>query len=456
MTAIMGICEEDVNTPEKRRRHTVSVIECGKAGLSYALLLAEAGFQVIGVSPNPHSLRLLRRGKRPFGGRRCLSLEKYLKEGNIVIFSDARRAVHESDAVIVAVETEILRKNEPDYSILERTCKEVGIGLKRGELVIFASKTAPGMVEEQMREILENASGLEAGADFGLASMAFQSIPTETSEESTEYYGIVGAINEPSLTSVTALMSQAKRLKVLRASNIRTAEATGLFQHLGSEISLALANELAHLCEKLKVDFLEILNFINTTTLFPLGLPSVMSHLTRRDFSILTEKAENVNSQIRLVLLARRINNDIVEHTFRLLKDALKVCGKTVRRAKVSVLGVSGRPDCKEAPSALTKRVITRLRRKVKSVKVYDPFFSKSELSELGFETGTMTKVVEGADCVVVLIGHQKFKRLNLGRMKLLARKPPAIVDIGHVVEPSKAEKHGFVYRGLGRGVWTT
>ncbi|MCW3982118.1 MAG: hypothetical protein NWE81_03285, partial [Candidatus Bathyarchaeota archaeon] len=403
MADIVGICEKDISTPEKRREHTVSVIECGVTGLSYAVLLAEAGFRVIGVSPNPHSLRLLKRGKKPFGGKRCLALEKHVKGGDIVILSDARRAVHESDTVIIAVETEIGRKNEPDYSLLERTCKEVGIRLRRGSLIIFASRTTPGMVEGQMREILENASGLAAGDDFGLASMVLHPLSKQSRDSSAAYSGIIGAINEQSLTNVTALLSQTKRLKILTASNIRTIEATRLFQHLGSEISLALANELALLCEKLKVDFFEILNLVNATAPFHLPLPGVTSHLTRAELCLLTEKAENVDSQVRLMILARRINDEIVEHTFRLLKDALKVCGKTVRRAKVSVLGISGSPNCKEAPSVLTKDVITRLRRKVKLVQVYDPFFSKSELAGFGFETGTMTKVVKGADCVVVL-----------------------------------------------------
>ncbi len=88
-------------------------------------------------------------------------------------------------------------------------------------------------------------------------------------------------------------------------------------------------------------------------------------------------------------------------------------------------------------------------------MQVYDPFFSKEELIEFGFEAEKMSKVVEKTDCVIILIGHSKFERLNLKKIKLLAKKAPAIVDLGYVIDPLKAEKYGFVYRGLGRGVWT-
>jgi hypothetical protein len=34
-------------------------------------------------------------------------------------------------------------------------------------------------------------------------------------------------------------------------------------------------------------------------------------------------------------------------------------------------------------------------------------------------------------------------------------KMPAAIVDLEGIVEPNKVEKEGFIYRGLGRGVWT-
>ena len=96
-----------------------------------------------------------------------------------------------------------------------------------------------------------------------------------------------------------------------------------------------------------------------------------------------------------------------------------------------------------------------RLRAKGAIVQVYDPFFSQKELTEYAFPAKkTLTKAVEGTDCLLIAVGHDRFKRLNLRRIKFLMKKPSAIVDMGHVIDPVKAEKEGFVYRGAGRGVW--
>jgi len=56
---------------------------------------------------------------------------------------------------------------------------------------------------------------------------------------------------------------------------------------------------------------------------------------------------------------------------------------------------------------------------------------------------------------MVILTSHDQFKRLNLRKLKVMAKMPVAIVDFEGVIEPEKVERQGFIYRGLGRGVWT-
>jgi hypothetical protein len=53
------------------------------------------------------------------------------------------------------------------------------------------------------------------------------------------------------------------------------------------------------------------------------------------------------------------------------------------------------------------------------------------------------------------LTGHEQFKRLNLKKLKAIMRMPAAIVDFAGIVESDKLEEEGFIFRGLGRGVWT-
>jgi nucleotide sugar dehydrogenase len=455
MSTIMNISKEDIDDSEKCRNYTVCIVECGKIGVLHACLFAEAGFKVIGVSTNPHTLELLKKGQSPFLKKTNRTLEVHLRKGTFSASPDVRKATSESDVVVIAVSTPVDGRKKPDYSLLEKACKEVGMGLRKGALVLFVSPTGPGTVGSSMGEILEKSSGLKAGVDFGLASSPLKMNSFEKHGENANSSRVIGAVNEPSLRVASLVLSRAVESNVTTVSNLRTAEAINLFKNAADETNQALANELAFLCEGLKIDFLEVLKATSRDPYFQLPPPGIINDPARRDFYLLREEAENLNLNLRLMHSARRINDQIAEYSLRLVKDALKMCGKTVRRAKVTVLGVSRSPDVKEPPGALTKRVIALLKRKVRTVQIYDPFFSKKELIELGFEAEKLSKVVEKTDCVVVLTGHSKFKRLNLKKVGLLAKKSPAIVDLSHAIDPSKAEKAGFVYRGLGRGVWT-
>jgi UDP-N-acetyl-D-mannosaminuronate dehydrogenase len=174
-----------------------------------------------------------------------------------------------------------------------------------------------------------------------------------------------------------------------------------------------------------------------------------------KDSYLLIEEAENVNARLRLVALARKINDEMLGHALRLARDALRQCGKTLLRATISVLGVSYRPNVKESRFSSTAELVNMLRRRGAKVRVYDPFFSFEELRELGYPAEeTLTKTVEGTDCLIIAVGHEKFRRLNLEKIRFLVKKPAAIVDMGHAINSEKAEKEGFVYRGLGRGLW--
>jgi UDP-N-acetyl-D-mannosaminuronate dehydrogenase len=72
---------------------------------------------------------------------------------------------------------------------------------------------------------------------------------------------------------------------------------------------------------------------------------------------------------------------------------------------------------------------------------------------ELDYPAGkTLRKSVEGSDCLILTVGHDRIKRLNLNRIKFFVKKPAAIVDLAKAFDPTEAKKEGFAYRGLGRG----
>jgi len=453
----MKLTKEDIDTPEKRERYTVSVVGCGRIGLLTARLFAEAGFKVIGVDPHQRIIDSVKKGKSPFTESHLDALvKKYVKEGGFTATTNVTKAASASNIIIFTVSTSVDKRKKPDYSYVEKACREVGRGLRSGSLIILQSTVGPGITETLVKETLENASGLKAGIDFGLAYSAILTNPEEISRNINGHTRVVGAINLQSLEAACLVLSTTTNDEIVKGRDMKTAEAIKLFESVYQDVSMALANEFAHFCEKTGIDFAEVQKATNSNPCCYLPVPGIIGGDIPKNHFLLVEEAEAVNANLRMLTLVRKINEEALDHTLHLAREALRSCGKTMRRAKIAVFGVSSCPNVKEPHSSPTKKLVNMLRKKGALVQVYDPLFSYKELLKMGYPTkATLTKSVEGADCIIIAVGHDQFRRLNLGRIKVSVKKPAAIVDMGSVIDPDEVEKQGFVYRGVGRGVWT-
>jgi len=453
---LMNIREVDVDTPQKRQRFTVGVIGGGSTLLQHVCVFAEAGFKVVAVDVNHRLINLVKKNIVSSPNSMLNTLVKeYLKDEQVTVMSNIKESTLKSDVIIFLVQPLINQKKKPDYSKIERTCKKMGIGLRSGCLVIVASTMGPGVTESLVKETLENASGLKAGVNFGLAYSPLYAGSKIFRENSATYKMVVGAINKQSLKIARLILSTITK-KLLIVRDVKTAEAIRLFRDVYQDFNVALANEIARYCEKAGIDFIEVQKTASEHLHCYLPTPKIATEDKMMALYLLLEEAEAVNAKLPLLMLTRKTNEEMLRHTLRLVRDALRACDKPMQRAKVSILGVSCQPNVKEFQESITKKLVRMMNKKGMLVRVYDPLFSFKELTEMGYPAErTFKKTVEGADCLVVTVGHDQFKRLKLRKIKFLAKKSVAIVDMAHVINPVKAEREGFVYRGIGRGTWT-
>lgn len=454
MSLVMTVGREGL-APEKRGEYVISVMGCGRTGLPMACLFADAGFRVMGVDADQHVVNLIRKGKAPFVETGLDALvKKRVKDGSLTATRDVRAAASKSDVILLIAPTPLDRKKKPNYTAVERLCREVGMGMRSGSLIVCGSTAGLGITETLVRETLEKASGLKAGTDFGLAYVPVRATPGRVLHDIVSYPQVVGAVDEQSLKVACLVLGTVAKGGVVEVRDVKTAEAVRLFERVQYDVNMALANEFALFCEKTGIDFMEVVKAANTQPDCRLLFPGVVGGCLSRDSYVLVNEAEDVNARLRVVELARKVNDETLGYARRLMRDSLRRCGKTLNRAVVVVFGVSCRPNAKMIQGSPTLKFVNVLRKRGVKVRVYDPYFSFKELQGFGFPAEeTWTKTVEGADCLIILVGHDKFKRLNLKKMKFLVKKPAAIVDMGQVIDPVKAEKAGFVYRGLGRGL---
>jgi len=455
MSMLMNIKEVDIDTPQKRQSFTIGVIGSGFTLSRHISVFAEAGFRVVAVDLRHHLVNLVKENTVSSNSALDTLVKKHLKGKQVTVVSNIREATSKSDAIILLVQPVINEKKKSDYSKIERACKEVGMGLRSGCLVVVASTGSPGFTEGLIKETLENASGLKAGVNFGLAYCPLYVGSEIFVEKSAVNSMVVGAIDEQSLKTACLILGTLTK-EILIVKDIKSAEAVRLFRDIYQNLNVALANEIARYCEKAGIDFIEIQRTASKQLHSYLSTPEIVPEDKMKALYLLLEEAEAVNAKLPLLALARKTNEEALCHTLRLVRDALRACDKPLRRAKISILGVSCQPNVKETRGTITKKLVRMMNRKGMLIRIYDPLFSFKELTEMGYPTErTLKRTVEGADCLLVTVGHDHFKRLNLRKIKFLAKKGVAIVDMAHIINPAEAEKEGLVYRGIGRGVWT-
>lgn len=451
---ILNIKPEDIDTVEKRRKYTVCIIGCGQIGIIHAYSFAGAGFKVKCADINQTVVNSIARGKTLFFSREIeQKLKNYVKTGVLDATTDVKVAVSQSDVIVIATPVKMDEKKKVNYSQLENACKLTGASLRRGTLIITANSVGVGVTQGIIKETLENTSGFKAGVDFGLAYCPTQFINAPIPETVCDRERLVAAADKKSLDATSIFLGTiAKNIK--KTHNVKAAEAAALFGAVQQNVNTALAKELALFCEKADLDYIEVEKLVKSDTDFT-NLSSPFSDSIYKETYLLLEDAENLNMKFRIPAIAREINEETAKHAVNLIKDALRNCGKPLRRTRITLLGISQMPNIQSSPKKIVEELTKILEAKGAKVSLYDPHLTSEALVEMQNRfKKSITHALKGADCLLILTGHEQFKRLNLKKLKVIMRMPAVVVDFAGIVECDKAKEEGFVFRGLGRGAW--
>jgi nucleotide sugar dehydrogenase len=272
------------------------------------------------------------------------------------------------------------------------------------------------------------------------------------------YSKIVGAIDKKSLEAACAALSVIVRGELVRVRDIKTAELSKLFETIYRDVNIALANEFALLCEEVGVDYLETMRAANSqpySHLHATGV-GVGGHCLPVYPYLLATEAYALDAKLRIVLDARKINDLMPRHVAKLASDGLRICGKSLKRAKVVVLGISYRPNVKETRYSASLDLISILKKRGARVTAFDPLYNASEMESMGLTSEpTLRKAIEKADCSILTVTHDEFKNLDTIELAAHMSKQGLIIDCTGILDPTSVEKTGLVYRGTGRGLWT-
>jgi len=445
--------DENPSTGELEKK-TVVILGCTTNSLAYSCLFADSGINTIVVDGDKRFIDAIGLGESPFRiAELTVAVKKNVASKKLFALEDLAEVSGRTNFMIIFADA-TFDNGEVNYSNLEKSCKEAGRVLHKGETAIFSGRVYPGTTATFSRRVLEEGSGLDAGKGFHLAYAALPSLSWKGLKELRRKTKVIGGVTRESAEKADSLLREVSRNKNYLVSNLNSAEAVNLLEMAYYDLNRAVCNEFSEFCERSGVDYKEIREALNVR--LKGFVPLIGFSKSDSDFlRFLIEETKALGKGIKLATAALRINNSAIAHLLHLLKDGLKTCNKTIRRSKVTVLGIKEKYDLGDEGENTTRAIVKTLESNGLKVNVYDHKLTFEEVSNMGYSTErTLNQTVNGRDCIILNHTCEGINDSTLNDLKFLLRMPALILDTTDTIDPYEAEKAGFVYRGLGRGVW--
>jgi len=450
--------EEILQQKLRTKKLNIAIVGFGYIGTCIGAVLAEKGYDVIGIDTRKKIVEEINSGTTSISEPGLKELvAKNVQKKRISSTTDFS-SIKEADVIIITVGTPLGNNYEPDMSQIIAASKEVSRYLRRDHIVILKSTVPPYTTENIVKPILEQSQV----TDFALAFCPERLAEGKAIEEFQTIPIVIGGMNEESTKIAALFWKEALGVRTIEVSNACTAEMVKLADNLWIDLNIALANEIAMLCDKLDIDALEVIDAANTLPKVNYNvnilIPSmgVGGYCLTKDPWFVHHLGKRYGLDLKTPVTSRTINDMMPYYTFELIKKELEKQGKKLERSKVAVLGIafkSNTGDCRFTP---TKYTIELLEKSGCELSICDPWVNERDARNVTSRelVPTIEEAIENADCVAFLTGHAEFKNFPIEKIAQLA-KPHAIVLDGRIFftkeQIKKIKGYDLTYKGIGR-----
>lgn len=341
-----------------------------------------------------------------------------IKNTTVDFTADPTR-LKEAKFIVVAVPTPVNEDNTPDLRPVEGASRTVGQNLTAGTIVVFESTVYPGVTEDICVPIIENESGLKCGVDWKIGYSPERINPGDRVHTLTTIRKVISGMDEESALEIKKVYDIVIKAGTVPVSNIKTAEAVKVVENSQRDINIAFMNEIAIICDKLKIDTNEVLYGMNSkwnALGFKPGL--VGGHCIGVDPYYLTNISEKLGYHSQIILNGRQVNDSMGAFVADAAIKEMIEAGMAPKKATVVIMGLTFKENCPDTRNSKVVDIISRLKEydidPVVTDEWADPVVAKHEY---GVEL-TAREDVPKADCVIIAVGHNEFRSMSVMQLK--------------------------------------
>lgn len=394
----------------------ICVFGLGYIGLPTAAMFAHHGANVVGVDVNPHAVETINQGKIHIVEPGLEAIVKQAVDNNKLKAS--LTPVH-SDAYLIAVPTPFKGDNhEPDLSYIKAVSKALAPLLEKGDVVILESTSPVGATEKMVEWLAEERSDLtfpkyhepDVEADIFVAYCPERVLPGKVIEELISNDRIIGGMTKES----TKKAQEVYRIFVegeLLETNSRTAEMAKLTENASRDVSIAFANELSIISDKLDINVWELIELANHHPRVNILQPGagVGGHCIAVDpWFIVNQNPE----EAKIIRAAREINDNKPNWVIEKINvEISRLKSEGVEKPTVALLGLAFKPDIDDLRESPAVNIAQKmLEANNANILLVEPNIQTLPEKLAAGTLVSLLDAADNADFVAVLVAHKEFE----------------------------------------------
>ena len=388
----------------------VGVIGLGYVGLPLAVEKAKAGFKTIGFDVQEEKVKLVNEGRNYIGDVVDEDLKKIVQNGMLSATTDFS-FIKDVDFIAICVPTPLDKHQQPDISYVKSSAESIAKYLTKETIVVLESTTYPGTTEELIKPILEKISGLTCGRDFYLGFSPERVDPGNQIYKTKNTPKVVGGVGEDATEVIAAMYSAVLDSDVFQASSPAIAEMEKILENTYRNINIGLANEMAILCNKMGIDYWEVVKAASTK---PYGFqpfypgPGLGGHCIPLDPYYLSWKAREYGFHTSMIESSMMVNDKMAAYCVERASRILNKAKKSLNGSNILLLGVAYKQDIDDYRESPAIRVINELLPTGATVDFYDPYVEEYKDDGKVFQglKELTPEVIASYDLVMITTGH--------------------------------------------------
>ncbi len=406
--------------------NTISVIGLGYIGLPTAAMFASRKMKVIGVDVNQYAVDTINQGKiHIIEPELDIIVKAVVSEG----YLKAVLTPEPADAFLIAVPTPfkpVVNKGdipEPDLKYIKSAAEAIAPVLKKGNLIILES-TSPVGTTEQLAEWLAQArtdltfpESNGENSDIRVAHCPERVLPGHVVRELVENDRVFGGMTPKCSQAAIELYKTFVRGECV-VTNARTAEMAKLTENASRDVSIAFANELSIICDKLDINVWELIALANRhprVSILQPG-PGVGGHCIAVDPWFIVSKTPE---QAKIIHTARQVNDAkpgwVVGKVKIAIADFLQANSNTTAKdITIACYGLAFKPnidDLRESPALQIAQNIAKIHNGM--TLGVEPNITELPCQAENIKLVNFEIAAKEADIHLMLVDHKEFKGNN-------------------------------------------